>query len=93
MRVQVAYALRQVQHLVEVELPEGATVDQALAAVAGRPPFDRLDLEHADVGVFGDRVPRERLLNPGDRVEIYRPLLIDPREARRRRVQDERRRR
>ena len=90
MRVQVAYALRDIQYLVDLELPAGASVADALAAVAGQAPFSELDLEHADIGVFGDRVARDRELEPGDRVDIYRPLATDPREARRQRVRDAR---
>jgi hypothetical protein len=84
--VEVAYALRRDQHVVSLMLPAGATVADALRAVAAQPPFDQLDLEAVPVGIFGDRVARGRALEPGDRVEIYRPLVIDPREARRRRA-------
>ena len=84
--IEVAYALPERQYLVSLELPPGATVAQALAAVAARAPFDQLDLDTAPVGIFGDRVDRGQVLRTGDRVEIYRPLHIDPREARRRRV-------
>ena len=86
LEVEVAYALPRRQHVVTVALPPGATVADALRAVADRPPFNELDLESVPVGVFGDRVPRDRRLQPHDRVEIYRPLRIDPREARRRRA-------
>lgn len=84
--VDVAYALPERQHVVGVRLPDGATVADALAAVAHRPPFSDLDLETVPVGIFGDRVERDRRLAPRDRVEIYRPLEVDPREARRRRA-------
>lgn len=86
--VEVVYALPRQAHRRTLSLPAGATVADALAAVADRPPFDALDLERAPVGVFGDRVARDRPLRPGDRVEIYRPLTIDPREARRRRLRE-----
>ena len=85
--VEVAYALPRQQHVVALTLPAGATVADALRAVAHRPPFDELDLDSMPVGIFGDRVARERRLEPHDRVEIYRPLELDPREARRRRAE------
>lgn len=86
MDVEVVYALPERQHVVTLSLPSGATVADALEAVASRPPFDELDLQAIPVGIFGDRVPRDRRLEPRDRVELYRPLSVDPREARRRRA-------
>lgn len=85
-QVEVVFARRDRQFLEKLELEAGATVADALDAVAGRPPFDGLDLDGMPVGVFGDRVDRRRPLEDGDRVELYRPLEIDPREARRRRA-------
>jgi putative ubiquitin-RnfH superfamily antitoxin RatB of RatAB toxin-antitoxin module len=61
----------------QVRLPAGATVRDALAAAGFR----------ADqVGIFGKRVTMDARLADGDRVEIYRPLKLDPKEARRRRA-------
>lgn len=85
-QVEVVFARRDRQCLEQLELGTGATVADALAAVAGRPPFDALDLDAMPVGIFGDRVDRDRVLCNGDRVELYRPLEVDPREARRRRA-------
>ena len=84
--VEVVYARPERQDLVTLTLPAGATVADALAQVADRAPFAALDLARMPVGVFGDRVDRSRRLVQGDRVELYRPLVIDPREARRRRA-------
>jgi len=71
---------------VELRLPIGATVSEALArsGLAARHP--RIDLARAPVGIFGRRVERERILADGDRIEIYRPLIADPKDARRRRA-------
>lgn len=90
MRIEVVYALPERQHRVTLTLPAGARVAAALEAAAGHPPFDGLDLAAAPVGVYGDRVDRNRVLEDGDRLEIYRPLNVDPREARRRRAAAER---
>jgi len=84
--VEVVYARPERQYLETLALPDGSMVADALRAVAGRPPFDALDLDVMPVGVFGDRVDRDRVLENGDRVELYRPLEVDPREARRRRA-------
>ncbi len=86
MRIEVCYATHHTQTLVEIELDPGATVAEALAAVANREPFTHLDLRETPVGVFGQRVDQQRLLNDGDRVEIYRHLAMDPKEARRQRA-------
>ena len=75
MRVEVVVALPQRANHVSVELPAGATVRDALAAAG-------LDLTDA-VGIFGKRVSLDQPLAEGDRVEIYRPLAMDPKEARR----------
>jgi putative ubiquitin-RnfH superfamily antitoxin RatB of RatAB toxin-antitoxin module len=84
--VEVVYALRTRQHSVHLELADSATVATALRAIDRIAPFRDLDLDSAEVGVFGRMVSREQALRPGDRVEIYRPLTVDPKEARRRRA-------
>ena len=79
MRIEVVYARREAAEVRSLELPIGATVKDALAASG-------FQVENHAVGVFGKRVALEHRLRPGDRVEIYRPLAIDPKEARRRRA-------
>jgi putative ubiquitin-RnfH superfamily antitoxin RatB of RatAB toxin-antitoxin module len=68
-----------------LELPDGATVLQALEAAGVAREFPLLELDAAAVGVWGRRVDRGALLHEGDRVEIYRPLQVDPKVARRER--------
>ena len=87
MRLEVAYAAEPQQALVAIELQEGATVERALQAVAAMPPFADLPLDSMSVGIFGRLASRQTLLKEGDRLELYRPLAADPREARRRRAQ------
>jgi len=86
MHVEVIYALPDAQHRVHLELPPGTTVSDALAAVRRVPPFSELPLGTVPVGIFGRTVPRDTELAAGDRLEIYRPLHLEPREARRRRA-------
>ena len=86
MKVDVVYALPDRQTQVGVSLADGATVADALGAVADTEPFSALDLAAVPVGVFGESVGRDRQLRDGDRVDIYRPVLVDPKEARRRRA-------
>lgn len=68
-----------------VSLPPGATVLQALEASGMRADFPGVDLRGAVVGVWGRKARLEQPLRQGDRVEIYRPLQVDPKLARRER--------
>ena len=85
--VTLVYALPEAQSLAELQLPVGSTVADALLAVATTKPFDCLDLAQMPVGIYGELVARDRKLADHDRLELYRPLKIDPVEARRRRGQ------
>jgi putative ubiquitin-RnfH superfamily antitoxin RatB of RatAB toxin-antitoxin module len=78
MKVEVVLARPGGAEIKRVELPAGATVGDALAAAGFQ--------QQRNIGIFGQRVQLDRKLAPGDRVEIYRPLVMDPKEARRRRA-------
>jgi hypothetical protein len=84
MRVEVVYALPDGEEAVTLHLAAGATVADALAAsgLADR----HAEVGRCKVGIYGRVVPRSARLAEGDRVELYRPLVIDPKEARRRRA-------
>ncbi len=84
--VVVAYApaSRQVSEI-HVELPVGSTVAQALQASGLAQLFPPGDLDRIAVGVWGRKAQRDQLLRAGDRVEVYRPLRVDPKVARRER--------
>ena len=84
MRVEIVYAVRDAADVVTVQLPAGATVRDAITAsgIADRHPGIKL----STVGVCGKRVSADTRLAEGDRVEIYRPLLLDPKERRRQRA-------
>lgn len=84
--VEVAYGERDRQGLVEVELPVGATVSEAIEASGLTAEFPALEVHPERVGIFGRKVSLEQVLREGDRVEIYRPLLADPKEVRRARA-------
>jgi len=86
MRVALALALPSRQEVVDLDLPEGASVADALAAADLAARFPEIDVAGLDAGVWGVRVPREAVLREGDRVELYRPLSADPKEMRRRRA-------
>ncbi len=84
MRVTVAWALPDEQVVVPVDLPEGATAAEAVRASGLVAQFPDIDLASHGVGIYGRVVSLGQVLREGDRLEIYRPLQMDPREARRR---------
>ena len=84
--VEVAYVGPQGQWLVDVRLPVGACVADAIAASGLQQQVPGLVVDDAHVGIHAQRVTLASPLADGDRVEIYRPLLADPKEARRRRA-------
>lgn len=86
MVVEVAYALPERQLILKLMVPEGTSVATALELSGIQREFPDLDLATAPVGIFGQVCERDTPLRPGDRVEIYRPLIADPREQRRQRV-------
>jgi hypothetical protein len=82
--VEVVLALPRRTLFKRLALDEGATVADAIAAAdLGE---DSASVDPQRLGIFGRRVPPGQLLRDGDRVEIYRPLVLDPKEARRRRA-------
>jgi hypothetical protein len=85
-RVEVAYALPDRQALIAVQLPQGGTVKQAIQRSGVLAAFPEIDLQRAKVGIFGRPIALEAPVRDGDRVEIYRPLIAEPRQARRERA-------
>jgi uncharacterized protein len=85
--IEVCYALPNEQALIPIELPEGSTLQQALDASGILKRFPQIDLAQQKVGVYGKLKPLDTVLADHDRVEIYRPLIVDPKAARQRRVE------
>lgn len=85
--VEVAYALPQKQYLQRVTLDEGATVEQAIQASGLMTLRDDIDLAKNKVGIYSRPAKLDDVVHDGDRVEIYRPLIADPKELRRQRAQ------
>ncbi len=87
MRVEVVYAASaDEQSRVAVELTVGATVENAIRASGLLSRYPEIDLTQNAAGIFGERVALDHIVEDGDRIEIYRPLVADPKEARRKRV-------
>ncbi len=85
--VEVAYALPEKQYLQRVKLEAGATVEQAILASGLLELRDDIDLKVNKVGIFSRPVKLHDIVQDGDRVEIYRPLIADPKELRRQRAE------
>lgn len=83
MTVEVAYATPEKQLILAVEVPVGATAAEAVRLSGIEEHFVGIDLEKDPLGVFGRKVKRDRVLQSGERVEIYRPLQADPKHVRR----------
>jgi putative ubiquitin-RnfH superfamily antitoxin RatB of RatAB toxin-antitoxin module len=86
LRVEIVYALRDRQVLLTLEVEEATTARQAVERSGILQRFPEIDLARADLGIFGRVVSPDTPLRDGDRVEIYRPLIADPKQARRTRA-------
>ena len=84
--VEVAYAKPEQQALVTLLMPEGATVGDAIQASGLLGRFPEIALSGLKAGIFGVVCKLDQPVSEGDRIEIYRPLLHDPKEARRQRA-------
>lgn len=84
MKIGVAYALPQQQVWLTVDVPEGATVKDAIEYSGILRQFPAIDLGQQKVGVFSKVTRLDAVLEEGDRVEIYRPVTCDPKTVRKR---------
>ena len=84
--IEIAYAEPHSSMVKEVRLPAGSCVADALRLAARDPDFAGIDLVNSAIGIFGRLAGRDQPLRSGDRIEIYRPLAADPKEARRARA-------
>ena len=82
-RIEVVFGLADNQRLIPLKIDAGATVEEAIlkSGIADKFPQQRID--SYKVGIWGRAVEKDQSLREGDRIEIYRPLQIDPRDARR----------
>ncbi len=85
--VEVAYAKRaEEQKVLEVKIPEGSSIEQAIFESGILLQYPEIDMKNFAVGVFGKVLKKDKLVKSGDRIEIYRPLIQNPKEARRNRA-------
>jgi len=93
MKIQVVYAKPDQQSIVELDVPDGTTAFEAAVQSGLANQFPDIDLDTITMGIFGVRVKTATttILHPGDRVELYRSLLVDPKESRRTRAESQKR--
>jgi putative ubiquitin-RnfH superfamily antitoxin RatB of RatAB toxin-antitoxin module len=82
-QVEVAYARPERQVILSVEVPSGTTAQEAIRLSGIEEEFPEIDLAKNRIGVFGKLCKPDRVLQAGERVEIYRPLTADPKQVRR----------
>jgi len=86
--IEIIYALPQRQELVRLTLPEGSTAQQAIEASGLLQKYGEIDLKKNKIGIFGKLSRLDAVLRDRDRVEIYRPLIADPKEVRKKRADE-----
>jgi putative ubiquitin-RnfH superfamily antitoxin RatB of RatAB toxin-antitoxin module len=87
--VEVCYALKERQEVVRLKLPAGSTAQRAVEASGLLQKHPEIDLDKTNkLGVFAKLVKADTVLRDKDRVEIYRPLIADPKEVRRKRAEE-----
>jgi putative ubiquitin-RnfH superfamily antitoxin RatB of RatAB toxin-antitoxin module len=91
LQIEVAYAEPERAIIKTYRLDPGASVADALSLAALDPDFTGVDLANAPIGIFGRPARPDQALQPGDRIEIYRPLAADPKAARRARAKQAKR--
>ena len=84
--VEIAYALPEEQVIISIKVPTIFNVQQAIEKSGIQKKFPSIDLSKNKVGIFGKKITLDHLLKDRDRIEIYRPLILDPKEMRRKRA-------
>ena len=86
MIVEVTYALPDKQSLISLEVEEGTTIKEAIEASGVLDTYDQINLTRDKVGIFSKFATLDTVLREKDRVEIYRPLIADPKKVRKERA-------
>lgn len=86
--IEVVYALPERQTLLRLKVPLGTTAEEAVQRSGILEHYPELDLSRSKLGIFAKVVPNTRVLREDDRVEIYRPLLADPKAVRQQRAEE-----
>ena len=86
--VEVAYAKPEEQVILTVSIKEGMTAQQAVEKSGVLDRFPEIDLAKTKMGIFGKLIKMDTVVREHDRIELYRPLIADPKEVRRKRAED-----
>ncbi|ODN67735.1 RnfH family protein [Methylophaga muralis] len=87
--VEIAYALPDEQVILSLEVPDNTTVEQAVKRSGILERYPQINIEKDKVGIFGKICKMDATLSHKDRIEIYRPLIADPKESRRQKAEME----
>ncbi len=87
-RIEVVYALPHEQTLLKLEVPQASTITDAIKLSGLLEKYPEIDLAKSKFGLYGKLSKNDTVLRERDRVEIYRPLLADPKEVRRKRAEE-----
>lgn len=87
-QVEIAYALPEQQVILSIKAPLGVTVEEAIQRSGILQRFPEIQLAQVKVGIFSKLTKMDSVLRDKDRVEIYRPLIADPKEVRRKRAEE-----
>jgi putative ubiquitin-RnfH superfamily antitoxin RatB of RatAB toxin-antitoxin module len=87
-KIELVYALPTEQLLLKSEVPSGTTIAQAVKLSGILDKFPEIDVEKGKFGIFGKLSKADTVLREKDRIEIYRPLIADPKEVRRKRAEE-----
>lgn len=88
LEIEVVYALPEVQTLLKLKVPAGTTVLEAIKRSGIMEKHPEVDTVKNKIGLFGKLVKADTVLRANDRVEIYRPLIADPKEVRKKRAEE-----
>ncbi len=89
MRVGLAYTDPDDPIWLQIDVPEGSTLKEAIEASGLLKRYPKIDLDKQKVGIFGKLAKLDTVIKEGDRVEIYRPITADPKKVKRRKREDE----
>jgi len=87
-KIELVYALPAQQDLLKLEVPKGTNIADAIKLSGILDKYPEIDLEKGKFGIFGKLSKTDTVLREKDRIEIYRPLIADPKEVRRKRAEE-----